>query len=100
VLPVKPAERKFRVLALDGGGVRGVLSSTILHRIVQSFPSFLDSVDLITGSSTGGILSLLLAYGYTPMQCKAIYEAHCPEIFVKSSLRRYSLFSAAYHPNP
>jgi predicted acylesterase/phospholipase RssA len=97
---VTPAERKFRILALDGGGVRGVLSSTILHRIVQQFPSFLDSVDLVTGSSTGGILSLLLAYGYTPLQCKAIYESHCPEIFVSNTLRRYSLFSAAYSDAP
>jgi hypothetical protein len=76
------------------------LSSAILHRIAQQYPSFLDSVDFITGSSTGGILSLLLAYGYTPLQCKAIYEAHCPDIFVSSSLRRYSLFSAAYSDVP
>ena len=88
------------MLALDGGGVRGILSSTILHRIVQQHPSFLESVDLITGSSTGGLLSLLLAYGYSPLQCKSIYEAHCPEIFVSSSLRRYSLFSAAYSDAP
>lgn len=97
---MQPSDRKFRVLALDGGGVRGILSSTILHRIVQTYPSLLDSVDVITGSSTGGILSLLLAYGYSPLQCKAIYEAHCPEIFVSSSLRRYSLFSAAYSDVP
>jgi patatin-like phospholipase/acyl hydrolase len=99
-VPVPPTKKKFRVLALDGGGVRGILSSTILHRIVQQHPSFLDSVDLITGSSTGGLLSLLLAYGYTPLQCKSIYEANCPEIFVSSSLRRYSLFSAAYSDAP
>jgi patatin-like phospholipase/acyl hydrolase len=99
-VPVPPLERKFRVLALDGGGVRGVLSSTILHRLVQRYPSFLDSVDLVTGSSTGGLLALLIAYGYSPLQCRSIYEAYCPQIFVSSSLRRYSLFSAQYSDAP
>jgi Patatin-like phospholipase len=55
--------RPFRILALDGGGVRGILTLALLIRIVERDPTFLDQVDLIAGTSAGGILALLLASG-------------------------------------
>jgi patatin-like phospholipase/acyl hydrolase len=33
----------------------------------------MDSVDLIAGTSAGGILSLMLAAGYTPQECEDLY---------------------------
>jgi patatin-like phospholipase/acyl hydrolase len=52
------------------GGVRGVLTAGILRRLVKSgrFPTLLQDADLIAGTSTGGILALLFAAGYTPAQ--------------------------------
>jgi len=65
--------RPYRILCLDGGGVRGVLTTVILERIVEKFPMFLNDIDMIAGTSAGGILSLLLACEYTPKECTDIY---------------------------
>jgi hypothetical protein len=61
--------RPYRILCLDGGGIRGILTTTILKRICKHNPAFLDNVDLIVGTSAGGLLSLLLASGYTADEC-------------------------------
>jgi len=87
---------EFRILSLDGGGVRGVLSAVILSRIVEAVPSFLDNVDLIAGTSTGGLISLMLAAGYTPRECQAIYEYGCPLIFAKDPWRVYNPLKAKF----
>lgn len=51
----------FKILSLCGGGVRGVLSATILTRLQQYNPKFLANIDLMAGTSTGAvIISLLL----------------------------------------
>jgi prostaglandin-endoperoxide synthase 2 len=54
-----------RVLALDGGGIRGLLTVAILRRLSREpgLASFLDSVDLIAGTSSGGLIALALAHG-------------------------------------
>lgn len=93
---VEPAKRRYRILSLDGGGVRGVLSAGMLHRLLLRYPRLMDSVDLITGTSTGGILALIFASGYSPEEAQRIYEVYCPPIFTSTPVRRYSLFSARY----
>jgi len=53
--------KTFKILAFDGGGVKGALSVEILSRICDKYPNFLDDVDLFTGTSTGSIIASLLA---------------------------------------
>ena len=50
----------FRVLAIDGGGIRGVIPATVLVDLEQRLaPRRLATVfDLIVGTSTGGIIAL------------------------------------------
>lgn len=55
--------KTFKILAFDGGGVKGALSARILKRICEKFPEFLDEVDLFAGTSTGSLIALSLAYG-------------------------------------
>jgi hypothetical protein len=58
-------QRVYRILALDGGGVRGIITAVILQRLVGVFPGLVDNVDLIAGTSTGGLLACLMAGGYS-----------------------------------
>ena len=53
--------KTFKILAFDGGGIKGALSVEILNRICSKYPNFLDEVDLFTGTSTGSIIASLLA---------------------------------------
>ena len=55
---------RFRILSLDGGGVRGAFSAAVLAALEQETgQSVVEHFDLITGTSTGGILALGLALG-------------------------------------
>jgi patatin-like phospholipase/acyl hydrolase len=75
----------MRILALDGGGIRGVLTATLLARLEAS-RGFLAKVDLFAGTSTGGILALGLASGLTPGALAQIYLQRGSEIFSDSIL--------------
>ena len=50
----------YRVLALDGGGIRGIVTVVLLKRLAreQGLEGWLDSVGLIAGTSTGGLIAL------------------------------------------
>src|SRR3954463_2427276 len=61
------SSQKFRVLSIDGGGIRGIIPGQILVNLerylqAQSGNTALriaDCFDLIAGTSTGGILTCL-----------------------------------------
>lgn len=73
----------YRILSLDGGGLRGLISARILQRLVDApgIAGWLDRVDLIAGTSTGGILALGLAAGHSPQEMADLYRNKGPEIF-------------------
>jgi hypothetical protein len=50
----------YCVLAIDGGGIRGIIPATVLSEIERRFAprAVADLFDLIVGTSTGGILAL------------------------------------------
>src|SRR5690349_4100610 len=51
--------RPIRVLALDGGGIRGVIPATVLAELERRCNKPIAALfDLIAGTSTGGILAL------------------------------------------
>ncbi len=53
------ATRPLRVLALDGGGIRGVIPAMVLAEIERRRGTRIAEVfDLIAGTSTGGVLAL------------------------------------------
>jgi len=63
----------YRILSLDGGGIRGVLTASLLERLEEKQPGFLTLVDLFAGTSTGGILALGLASGMTATEVRNLY---------------------------
>src|SRR5947208_3607579 len=82
----------FRVLSIDGGGIRGVIPATVLTEIERRTGKPISrSFDLIAGTSTGGILALALtapnAEGgprYTAREAAMIYEKEGGRIFTHS----------------
>ncbi|MCA2247653.1 MULTISPECIES: CBASS cGAMP-activated phospholipase [Mycobacterium avium complex (MAC)] len=72
----------FKILALDGGGLRGIFTAAVLAEAARVFgPAFLQSVDLIVGTSTGGIIALGLAAGKAPSELLGFYQNAGPRIF-------------------
>lgn len=82
-------ERPYRVLSLDGGGMRGIYTGAFLSRLTDQFArirgeSALDlgrGFDLITGTSTGAIVGCALAIGRPMSELVALYREHGPKIF-------------------
>jgi uncharacterized protein len=54
----------FKVLSLDGGGIKGVFEASFLAEIESAVkPPLASYFDLIAGTSTGGIIALGLGLG-------------------------------------
>lgn len=52
-------KKKFKILSIDGGGIKGLYSAQVLAKFEESFNTRLsDHFDLICGTSTGGIIAL------------------------------------------
>jgi patatin-like phospholipase/acyl hydrolase len=73
--------KKYRILCLDGGGIRGLLSLVLLDRIEKEIPGCLDKADLLAGTSTGGIIALALARSVPLADIRALYEHKGRDIF-------------------
>lgn len=71
----------YRILSLDGGGIRGTLTIRMIERLDQMVPGWLDKIDLFAGTSTGGILALVLAAGLKPSYVREIYQNLGKEVF-------------------
>lgn len=49
---------QFKILSIDGGGIRGIIPCTILKFIEEQVGVISDTFDLVAGTSTGGIIAL------------------------------------------
>ena len=71
-----PKDEPFRILAIDGGGIRGILPASILAELENRFlqgRSIAKHFDMIAGTSTGGIIALGLAHGLRASQILDFY---------------------------
>jgi uncharacterized protein len=90
--------RKFSVLAVDGGGIRGVIPARVLQAIEERMQRPVSQLfDLVAGTSTGGLVVLGLVKpaskgatgpAYAASDLVALYRDHGPEIFHASLARR------------
>ncbi len=73
----------YKILSLDGGGLRGLITARMLQRLNDDpdITGWLNKVDLVAGTSTGGILALGLAAGKSPQEICNLYKNKGPEIF-------------------
>lgn len=97
-----------RILALDGGGIRGILTLGYLERMENILrkrfggdPDFRlsDYFDLIGGTSTGSIIATGLALGFSVKKIQDIYGTLAAEVFKRPFLS-LGLFSAKFPEEP
>ncbi|XP_024524824.1 patatin-like protein 2 [Selaginella moellendorffii] len=106
---------KKRVLSIDGGGVRGLIASQILEHLEQCLQDLdgehariADYFDMISGTSTGGIMCLMLAVPdsqgrplFTAKQITDFYLKNSSTIFPQSIFTAANgLFGPKYAAHP
>ena len=81
-LNIDPSDRV--ILALDGGGMRGILTIQLLKKLeeVTGIPCY-DFADMIAGTSTGGIVAGLIVRGYNATEIEELYDQLIKEVFHK-----------------
>ncbi|RKU38847.1 hypothetical protein C6496_04920 [Candidatus Poribacteria bacterium] len=86
----------FHILALDGGGTRGIYTAQLLAKIEQAFQKRIKTCfDLIAGTSTGAIIAGA-AVSDIPMQdIVELFETETPHIF-RRRWYRIPLFLSKY----
>ncbi|MFL9837108.1 CBASS cGAMP-activated phospholipase [Flavobacterium sp. ST-75] len=74
--------RVFKILSIDGGGIKGLYSSTILEHFEEEYGcSVSDYFDMICGTSTGGILALALSLKIPASEISNLYIEKGGRIF-------------------
>jgi predicted acylesterase/phospholipase RssA len=87
-----PGDR-IRLLAIDGGGVRGLSSLMILQQLMatvdpESTPKPCEYFDMIGGTSTGGLIAIILGrLRMTVDDCIDAYISLSDKVFEKKSYR-------------
>jgi hypothetical protein len=78
------AGERFQILALSGGGYRGLFTAKVLAEIERQIGAPIATrFDLIAGTSIGGILALALALEIPASRMVELFERHGEEIFKK-----------------
>ncbi|MEG3192588.1 patatin-like phospholipase family protein [Lysobacter sp. D1-1-M9] len=84
-----------RILSLDGGGIRGLVSCLWLAGVEDALlkagkPGVLKSFDLLAGSSTGAVIACGMGIGLSPTQLADLYRAQRHTIFPGIAERLWS----------
>lgn len=96
--PTPEQPQPFRVLSIDGGGIKGVFAASFIAGLEKDLGEpLVDYFDLIAGTSTGGIIALGLGLGLSAQEILEFYEKNGPNIFPKRrGLRLRQLRRAKY----
>ncbi|HAB40022.1 MAG TPA: patatin [Rhodobacteraceae bacterium] len=78
-------KKTFNILAIDGGGIRGIFPAYILQCLqerigVEANKAF----NMFAGTSTGAIIAAGIACGKAPSEMVSLYQQHGHEIFGKA----------------
>jgi uncharacterized protein len=99
--------KRFRILSLDGGGIKGAFTAAVLAEWEKRTGRvIIDHFDLIAGTSTGGIIALGLGLGLPAEEILRFYREQGPKIFPnitaqqKFSLNFRHLWEPKYSAEP
>lgn len=97
---IRGSGRLFRILALDGGGIRGTFTAAVLAKWAEMITNgggngnqLVKHFDLVAGTSTGAILAIGLGLGKSPQEILKFYKDKGPLIFPKDRKLRHWLKS-------
>ena len=100
-------KQSFRILSLDGGGLLGAFSAAVLASLEkQTGKRIVEHFDLITGTSTGGLIAIGLAMGAPAEKLLDFYRKDGAKIFPKTGrvggwARTFrNIFGAKFEPGP
>lgn len=74
----------YRILSIDGGGIRGIIPLVILERLEAVVPDWRDGIAMYAGTSSGGLIALCLANGMRPRDILDLYVTRAPAVFDRS----------------
>jgi predicted acylesterase/phospholipase RssA len=88
----------YRILSIDGGGIRGLIPAVVLDRVEQRVGRpIAECFDLIAGTSTGGIIAVALTRAgedgrprWSAAELIELYESQGPRIFDRSLFQALS----------
>lgn len=81
-------KKPYRILAIDGGGVRGLIPAIWLSKIEQELGKPLNNYfDLVVGTSTGSLLACAVATGTPMKEAAQIYIDRAAQVFPQSDGR-------------
>ncbi|MCA9299401.1 MAG: patatin-like phospholipase family protein, partial [Phycisphaerales bacterium] len=88
---------RFRILALDGGGIRGVMTAYWLTQLEKRLGgATADHFDLIAGTSTGSILACALGMRIPAKDIVELYRMKGREIFPATAERLWDRFGRTF----
>lgn len=94
-------DRRFRILSLDGGGIQGAFTASVLAGIEEHADvRIADYFDLIAGTSTGGIIALGLGLGFSAREVSEFYQEHGSDIFPEAHWRLTRFLRRVIKPAP
>ncbi|WP_414753444.1 patatin-like phospholipase family protein [Anabaena sp. CCY 9910] len=93
----------FKILSLDGGGIRGVITARILQEVErqiqqQQGKSLHEYFDLIAGTSTGSILTAGIAAKKNSSELVQLYQEQGQQIFPIERKERYKKIPSFLQP--
>jgi hypothetical protein len=81
----KQSNKKFKIISVDGGGIKCLLQIIIFCRLQEKYPTLFDDVDLFCGVSASSFLCCLLACGMNPVDIQVLSLELCKHVFDKKS---------------
>mgnify|MGYP003290597007 CR=1 FL=1 len=77
-------KKPFKILCIDGGGIKGLFSAQVLAKFEEVYNTSLsDQFDLICGTSTGGIIALAASAKIPMSDVVRFYKEKGPIIFAE-----------------
>ena len=74
----------YKILSIDGGGIRGIIPARVLERLEIHVSGIVQEFDLYAGSSTGAVLAAGFAYGFDPRFMRQMYQGFGKQVFADS----------------